>query len=223
MFNCRALAQSTYMILTISLIIALSQAGCLSMTNSQNTNLTPTKIPDIGDGGFLSDKPCGPPCFFEIIPGTTSKEQAITLLQSHELYLVCQEYDTRAEGGTRGINCGSVDVGLQKDLDIVESIAFQPSQTITVNQVFAKYGKPSAIGVATLGSIEPDEPVTIMLLLYDTLGVSLSLVKQNSAVFDVEPTTLIENIGYSDQNAYNIGRQYSQKWNGFGTYQESNP
>ena len=206
----------------VFLMVVLS--SCSVATRDQSVNLTATAtMSKIGDGGFLSGVPCGPPCFFGVVPRTTSKDQVIKLLQSDELYLVCQEYDTRAEGGPRGINCGSVDVGLQKDLDIVEQIAFQPPQTITVNQVLAKYGKPSAIGVATLGSIEPNEPITNMLLLYDTLGVSLGLVKQNSAVFDVEPTTLIKNIGYLDQSAYNTVRQYSQKWNGYGTYQESNP
>ncbi len=30
---------------------------------------------DIGDGGFISEKPCEAPCFLNIIPDVTSEEQ----------------------------------------------------------------------------------------------------------------------------------------------------
>src|SRR5690349_12886883 len=36
---------------------------------------------DIGDGGFLSEKPCGPPCFMGIIPGQTKKDEVIQFLR----------------------------------------------------------------------------------------------------------------------------------------------
>jgi len=200
-------------VLLISLVIGLLEAGCWPNTNNRN----------IGDGGFLSAEPCGPPCFFEIVPGVTTKNQAISMLQTWELYMNCQEYDNRKQGGVRGVACQNISIGLQNDLDIVESVGFQPMQTITIEKVIAKHGEPSGVLVIAEGYPQNNEYVASMLLYYDTIRVTLVLAEQNSGEYSLTPTTTIINIGYSDQKSYDLSRKYSQAWKGYTTYEQWNP
>jgi hypothetical protein len=210
------------LILLIAFVIILSQTGCSLEVNSRNISTARDKSPDIGDGGFVSADPCGPPCFFEIVPGTTTKSQAISLLQARELYSDCHEYDTREQGGVRGIACQNISIGLQNDFDIVENIGFIPAQTITVEKAITRHGEPSAVLVTDV-SYAKNEFVTSMILYYDTINVELVLAEQNSGAFNLTPTTLVVNIGYSDEGSYNQSRRYSQDWKGYSTYEQWNP
>jgi hypothetical protein len=81
----------TGLILTVTFFTVI---GILDLLARQDKPRSP-----LGDGGLLSREPCGPPCFFGIIPGVSSKDDAITMLRSHELYLDCSEYDNTSQGG----------------------------------------------------------------------------------------------------------------------------
>ena len=65
--------------------------------------------------------------------------------------------------------------------------------------------------------------VSPMTLYYDNIRVVLGLFEQNSSMFDLTPQTLVEGIGYDDKKSYDLDRQYSQPWNGYGKYEERNP
>lgn len=210
------------LILLIAFVIVLSQTGCILEVNGWNISPEKDKSPDIRDGGFVSADPCGPPCFFEIVPGITTKNQAISLLQARALYSDCHEYDNREQGGVRGIACSNISIGLQNDFDIVENIGFTPAQTITVEKAITRHGEPSAVLVTDVSYAE-NEFVTSMILYYDAIKVELVLAEQNSGAFDLTPTTLVANIGYSDEGSYDLNRRYYQAWKGYGTYEQWNP
>ena len=212
----------TRVIAIIAFVMGLLQTGCSPEVDNSSINTDEAHTSDIGDGGFLSNEPCGPPCFFEIVPGVTTKDQAISILQGLEIYAGCHEYDNRQQGGVRGIACQNISLGLQDDFAIVESVGFTPTQKITVEEATAMYGEPSAILVTDV-SYTGNEFVTTMILYYDSINMELVLAEQNSGTFDLMPTTLIVNIGYSDQKAYDLSRRYSQVWKGYGTYEQWNP
>jgi hypothetical protein len=165
----------TRLSILIVLTISILQPGCSSEHN-RNISTANNITAEVGDGGFLSAEPCGPPCFFEIVPGTTTKNQAISMLQARKLHLDCHEYDNRAQGGVRGIACQNISIGLQDDSDVVESIGFTPTQTIAVEKAIAKYGEPSAVLVTDV-PYTGNEFVTKMMLYYDDMNIELVLAE----------------------------------------------
>jgi hypothetical protein len=210
------LAKKFSTILFYSILISSLLFGC------RNKTIKPF-ILNIGDGGFLSENPCGPPCFFGIIPGVSSKADAITLLRSQGLYIDCSEYDNTSQGGVRGITCRTQGLIFQNNADIVTGIGFQPPIKITVSDVIAKYGNPSAVGVAAVSLTDRQQFFTGMTLFYDGSRVSLGLSEQQSGEFNLTPDTLVEGVTYEDQDSYNRGRKYSQEWNGYSVYEQWNP
>src|SRR3972149_2355054 len=102
----------------------------LSAPNVQKTT--------IGDGGFLSQQPCGPPCFQGIYPGATTERDARIALQ--KLGKPCTDWDNTSVGGFRGTNCGNITVSFADQT--VNGVSFNPASDITVSQMIGKYGPP---------------------------------------------------------------------------------
>ena len=67
--------------LTVSSLICISVA--VSLLGACRVKVHPVPISAIGEGGFLSQKPCGLPCFWGITPDITTEEEAIGILQQH--------------------------------------------------------------------------------------------------------------------------------------------
>src|SRR5512140_1809726 len=94
---------------------------------------------DIGDGGFLSQEPCGPPCFLHITPGVTGSGDAVNTLHAQPFAASCGETTTV-------INCQDVvQIGFQNDM--VNMISFKPSARITTADTLSKYGPPDRVFV----------------------------------------------------------------------------
>jgi hypothetical protein len=181
------------------------------------------EILEVREGGFLSQEPCGPPCFWNITPGVTNQDQVVEILKSKELFQECDYFDNLKESGSRGFICRPVVIiTFQDNSDIVAGVGFKPSQTITVEEVISKYDAPNAVLVTAVG-IPENEPHTVMTLYYDDLNVNLSLIEQKAGIYELTPTTRIENIAYSDQPSYESIRRYSQEWNGYSKYNQYNP
>ena len=182
------------------------------------TSAPTPELLDIADGGVLSGEPCGPPCFWNITPGVTTKEQTMNILQDMGLLQRCEYFDTTAESGDRGIICSPIAVFiLKEDVDIVAGLGFRPTQRITVEDIIEKYGEPNAVQVVGLGLPESN-PQTTMTLYYDSWNMSLRLSDQASITYELEPDVQVENIAYSDKRSYERYRQYSSGWHGFGSY-----
>jgi hypothetical protein len=186
------------------------------------TSISPSRVTDIGDGGFLSEQPCGPPCFWDITPNITREAQVIQVLQTQGLFQNCETFNNEAQSGYRGINCRFVvSVAFQLGTDIVSIVGFKPSSKLTVKGVISKYGNPDSVTVTASGL--PEHPRTVMVLYYDKIYTNLVLTEQEGVEFEVIADTEIENIGYSDQADYNLSNRYAFKWNGYGKYQRHEP
>ena len=196
------------------LLVFLLASGCLP----SNVSLEP----DIKDGGFLSGEPCGPPCFLSIVPGATRETQAIQILTATGLYQNCFVYNHEAESGLRGIICSHVGIAFYRGADVVGSVGFDSSQSLTVGEVIAKYGKPDAITVGTMGTPE-EQPNTVMALHYEGIHADVGLGQQEGVKFEITSTTPIESIGYS-ASGYPSENESANKlllpWNGYGEYHE---
>jgi hypothetical protein len=155
-------------------------------------------------------------------PNITKEAEAIKILQARGLFQNCEAFNNEAQSGYRGINCRLiVSVAFQAGTDIVSVIGFEPSQKITVGEVIAKYGDPDSVLVTASGL--PEHPRSVMVVYYDRISASLRLVKQEGFEFAVATNTQIDNIGYSDQAAYDLAKRYTFKWNGYGKYQRYEP
>ena len=83
---------------------------------------TPKPTIDIGDGGFLSEEPCGPPCFWGIIPGETTEAEVAEILEQRGIYAACETWVSKFEEGSKGIDCGSrVFISIEQGDDLVVS------------------------------------------------------------------------------------------------------
>lgn len=154
---------------------------------------------DIGDGGFLSGEPCGPPCFWGIVPGQTTEAEAIAILQARGVFTHCEVYVRETEGCVRGIRCpprprSLFDVHLNCNGDFVEGISFTPSFKITVQDAVAKYGKPDGILVFLDGI--PEEPYLVLQITYSGIQTYLTLPRQKWPGYLLEASTPIVDIAY---------------------------
>ncbi len=200
--------------------LALLISACRGIPQSP----TSTGNLDIGDGGLLSQVPCGPPCFYGITPGITTRVEAEQALQRYGLDRNCEYFDTTRDGGVRGLACDAVGIVLQADSDTISSIGYQPSLSITVGDVVARHGTPSVVAVAAVGLTDRYPIITGATLYYDSIHAELGLAEQNiGGNFNVQPTTPVVGINYEDQDSYDRGRSYSAAWRGYGTYPQWNP
>src|SRR6202142_3721933 len=135
----------------IALVFGSLVSSCSLNAVNKSVNPIGTEAPQIGDGGLLSGKICGPPCFIGVIPGVTTKNDAITLLQSRGLFQDCTEIDTTKEGGGHEIICthptSALAVSIANNGDLVSGISFPPSVEITVAQIIGKYGQPTVVSM----------------------------------------------------------------------------
>ncbi len=179
---------------------------------------TENRLPLKFDSGFLSGKPCGPPCFHGIVPGVTDETTAAKILKS--LHGECREFNNEARGGFRGITCDSISmIGLTQGSDMVSHIGFKPSDELTVADVIRSFGEPNAVFV-TRGGI-PEYPKTAIILYYNEIKTSLVLPDQEGLKYFIKPSTPIENIGYSEPELYEveISTFPIEKWTGYGEYE----
>jgi hypothetical protein len=199
--------------LFILTIIVLSSCNGTIHTNT----IIKAKI-DIGDGGLLSQKPCGPPCFYGMIPSITTTDQAQTILKDMVLEQYCTIFGDLTEPGIRGLECqGIVNVGIKESSDYVEFIGYFPSITITVGEVIDKYGEPNSISKSLLS--RNDFPfIWKMVIYYNDIKMDVHLEKQKGNTYKLEYGTKIIVIGYNDEISYYSLIEGNSAWHGYGEY-----
>ena len=214
-------------LVAISIIMLLVSCSAFeSKDTNQNIILetpppisTPESI-NIGDGGLLSDLPCASPCVFGIRIGETQFDQVAPVLEKNHIS-PCQREDSVS---WIAIGCGySVFAQVNTDTNLVNGIWFNPSVSISVNDIIEKYGIPDFVTVDQEGSLE--EPTIQMILYWDTIRMLVELPKINGTIYNVEKTTKIGMVSFSDEELYpkSSGIQfdeYYKLWNGYGIYKQ---
>jgi hypothetical protein len=185
-------------------------------------------IHEIGDGGFLSEEPCGPPCFLNIIPGVTTETEANTILQGYFDLKDCHHWDERHEGGVHAIQCPrafagpslTVTVGIDfGEHDIVDGLGFTPTKTITVEEVIKRYGEPSAVDILGWGVQNQKTTSVTMKLFFDDIQTVVDLPQQAGMNYKLEPSSQVGGIYYPGNLSFKKIRTMSQPWNGYGEYE----
>src|SRR5437762_11446844 len=97
-------------------------AACTGLVSSASG------VADINDGGLISGDPCGPPCFWKIIPGVTTEDEVTRIFQARDLLQRCENIRNERETGVRGIVCfNKVNISFRPGTNIVEGVGFEPS------------------------------------------------------------------------------------------------
>jgi hypothetical protein len=167
----------------IFLVILLTLSACVPAT--------PTL--DVGDGGFLSGEPCGPPCFWGIVPGQTTETEVIEILREKGAFEVCEAFDREAQGGTRGIICPRFAVGFKRESNVIDDIVFRPSIAITAEEIITKYGEPELVEIGGLGVHVIRFELT---MAYPSLSTWIGFPQQDELPYVLKPTTPVTGIVY---------------------------
>lgn len=173
----------------------------------------------IGDGGFISNKPCGPTCFYGVIPGVTTYIEAKEIIAKNKTVFVnCEEIDLTSDGGGHAISCADR-IGFGFEKQIVAGIGFSPKSDLTIQQVIDKYGPPNS--VYTFIITRPDEPVqSTFLLYYDSLHTVVGMGNQNQAEFLINYDSTVSSIAYHSAKNYDLFHtKNGTKWHGYGIYE----
>jgi hypothetical protein len=183
-------------------------------TPTTSISILPTSFP-IGDGGLITGKPCTAPCFFGVYPGETPFDQTFTILSNYgrnsckqnttELTILCDKRNF---------------IGANLSTRLINRIGFYPQIAVSVEEIILKYGNPSSLQIF-IGGI-PEAPMISMLLLFDDLNMRIHLPEKEGTEYIIEKTTKIELINYFDNELYSKVNEdeFSQLWNGYGTYKQ---
>ena len=195
----------------VYLVILLNLSACIPAMPA-----TPTI--DVGDGGFLTEEPCSPPCFWDIVPGETTEAEVTEILQERGVLETCEAFDNEAEGGARGMKCGSrVFISFEQGDDVVRGLGFDPSSIITVQEAVAKYGEPAGVLVVPLGVHVIDVQ---LVMVYPSMLTWVRLSLQKEGPYILEPSTSVENIAYAvffGERSY-ADDPFWKEWHGYGEY-----
>jgi hypothetical protein len=170
---------------------------------------------DIGDGGLLSGQPCPSPCAFGIRVGETQLDQVIPVLENNGISRCWTEPNI----SWSLVSCGGNRFNVQVDMhtSLVNGIWFDPSLPISVGDIIEKYGEPNYV------TVDQDGPGTIHPRLHwNSIRMVVTLPEISDETYDVEKTTEVEGISFSDENLYRTSDKesepYYKPWNGFGIY-----
>ncbi|HLO16458.1 MAG TPA: hypothetical protein VK206_16620 [Anaerolineales bacterium] len=127
-------------------------------------------LPNNWDGGVLTDQPCTAPCFAGIVPGVTTMDQAIVVMQRDILHFQnCQIEDRSNQFSFQNenilwVDCDGLVMPVSRDTKIVDSIGFIVNAEIMLDQLIKKYGAPTAVNVSPDGI--PESPATYMIVFF---------------------------------------------------------
>ena len=201
---------------TISLIcLFVLLAGCIFMPPFKS-------VSSVKDGGFISLKPCGPPCFFGITPGITSTSQFNTIMNSNNsVFSHCKTIDNPYIGKNHhGINCDN-GIAMSFTDQRVDGLGFIPTTPIKLGEVIELYGYPDLVDTMVVSL--PDKPFeSSFTLYYDQIRVILGSEDQAGIEYTVASDTIINDIAYYTQSKYQSFRTFvgtqGTLWKGFGSY-----
>jgi len=176
---------------------------------------------NIGDGGVLSGVPCSAPCVFGIQAGETQFDQVLPTLEKNGIASWKCFQEPSVSWYLFDCGAGRLNVQVETQTNIVTAVWLLPNDPISLGEMIEKYGEPNYV---TLDQEAPGTPGTIHLRFYwNSIRMSVVLPEIPGNTYDVEKTTAVEIIRFSDENLYRIFEKatnsYSKPWKGYGIYQ----
>lgn len=182
--------------------------------NPNATVVSPTYADVIGfnDGGLISQKPCGPPCFQGIELGMSVKD-AISIIQTAAgMNSVCVINPTN-------ISCGPIGSFIHFDSTNTKvRYIYYDVKNVTADDVIGKYGAPDWFTVElVVDESGHSTEYYFMKLYYDDLKMIIELETQShSLYYKLTPETKVMVVNYEEvwwQDSY-----FHNDWHGYGNY-----
>jgi hypothetical protein len=193
------------------LLLALGLWSCAAPKPTPAPPITPT----YADGGLISGEPCGPPCFWQIVPGQTTQAEALAIALDELKLNDCQLF---SDADRHGFNCDFlVAVTFAAGSDVVASVALQLDVPVTVGEAIAVLGEPNAVAVNA--EVGPQATRTRLMLYFDETHTRLTLPFEPGYGQLVSESVLVAHVSYSDPASYAPAREVAAPWTGYGTYQ----
>ena len=177
---------------------------------------------NIGDGGVISGVPCSAPCVFGIRAGETQFDQVMPTLEKNGI--ASSNCLTEPNVSWFLFNCGVGRLNVQVDTqtNIVNAVWLLPNDSISLGKIIEKYGEPNYV------TVDQEAPGTIHPRFYwNSIRMLVLLPEISAEAYDIEKTTEVEGIDFSDENLYRTSEKesdpYYKPWNGYGMYQPTEP
>lgn len=173
---------------------------------------------NIGDGGVLSGVPCSAPCVFGIRTGETPFDQVLPTLEKNGIARSKCLEEPSVSWYLFTCGAGRLNVQVDTQTNIVVAVWLLPNDSISLGEMIEKYGEPNYVTLdqETPGAIHPR-------FYWNSIRMLVVLPEIPGNTYDVEKTTAVEIIRFSDENLYRISEKatnsYSKPWKGYGIYQ----
>lgn len=174
---------------------------------------------------FIHDETCASPCLGNIIPGETSENDALKIIQERRSFGFCVYKDLTNKGGIRYINCQSKNVNIDFTLNkgIITTIIIAPNNFIELRTIINKFGYPDGVSCGFINLPEYPNQVDPMLW-FDGSLTSIYFPVQDSDNCDFSKIIGAESIIYSSKELYLERKRSAERlkdymsWKGFIVY-----
>lgn len=182
---------------------------CLSCSTSSTitaTKITPTitqtisPIPTPTPRNFLLDPACDPPCWEGIIPGVTTKDDAMAILRQNELVLpnsieLYNEHEKEAVQFKWTNRLHGMGFIMFDDQEKVWEITLPVFMTMSLDTAFKRYGEPDSISIIDYNNKR------IVEFYYPDQGIGFTISLYSDS--QIKPTSVLTLIFYFDPNNKN--------------------
>lgn len=173
---------------------------------------------NIGDGGVLSGVPCSAPCVFGIRVGETPFDQVLPTLEKNGIASSKCFQEPSVSWYLFTCGAGRLNVQVETQTNIVSAVWLLPNDPISFGEMIEKYGEPNYV------TLDQEGVDTIHPRFYwNSIRMSVVLPEISGNTYDVEKTTAVEGVSFSDENLYRLSDKetssYYKPWKGYGIYQ----
>lgn len=199
----------------IRFVKLLSILGLLLINFSSCLNNKVTAMPN--REGLLDNNPCSVPCFQNITPGITTKNEVLNIFNDLGYTKNCIYFDNLSEGGSRSYFCNNIGISLS-NMDIVLAVSYspQPPEFISLEKIIEEFGPPDcyvAVGSETeiYGSYN-------IYLFFDSVPLIVYFPEGKKPTYELSKNTIIESLVFFEKEHYLESKFSCQQWKGYGDY-----
>lgn len=215
----------TGLLLRVAVVVALGTAALIVWMLHRES---------LVDRSLLTGSPCAAPCWQGIVPGTTTRSQAIEILESSRYVRKgsVQEAGTATRGGCEWrwrVSGRRLQPSLWWQDGVVQEITLGLTYDLVIEDAIGQFGPPEALSAGEGGT--PEHWYWIVSLHYPAQGMELraytpeySTALESSTEVGVvvlfAPTTLLERISTTDAGSdaaeESVAPELMRPWMGYG-------